>query len=67
MPYLGVFGQQLWKTIVIFEISALQFALLQSMVQKNKNPLIWFIRKVLVKLIQLKWRTSLAEQVNEQP
>ena len=67
MPYLSVFGQQFWKTIVIFEISALQFALLQSLMQKNKNPLISFIRKVRVKIIQLKWRTSLAEQVNEQP
>ena len=31
------FGQQFWKTIVIFAISALEFALLQSLVQKIKN------------------------------
>ena len=32
----GCFGQQLWKTIVIFEIRGLQFALWQSLVQKTK-------------------------------
>ena len=33
---LKYFGQQFWKTIVIFEISTLEFALLQSFVQKIK-------------------------------
>ena len=28
------FGQQFWKTIVIFEISILEFVLLQSLMQK---------------------------------
>ena len=32
------FGQQLWKSIVIFEISAFEFALFQSLVQKTKIP-----------------------------
>ena len=32
----GCFGQQFWKTIAIFEISALEFALLQILVQKIK-------------------------------
>ena len=32
----GCFGQQFQKTIVIFEISALQFTLLQSLMQKIK-------------------------------
>ena len=30
----GCFGQQFWKAVVIFEISTLQFPLLQSLVQK---------------------------------
>ena len=34
---LGYFGQQFWKTIVIFEVSALEFVLLQSLVQKLKS------------------------------
>ena len=34
--YLKCFAQQLWKTIVIFEISTLEFALLQSFVKKMK-------------------------------
>ena len=33
-PSFGCFGQQFWKAIVTFEISALQFTLLQSLVQK---------------------------------
>ena len=32
----GCFGQQFWKTIVIFEISTLEFALLQSFEQRIK-------------------------------
>ena len=36
----GCFGLQFQKTIVIFEITALQFALLQGLVQKHKNHLI---------------------------
>ena len=32
----GCFGQQFWKTTVIFEVSTLEFALLQSFVQKIK-------------------------------
>ena len=31
------FTQQFWKTIVIFEITALEFALLQSLLQKKKS------------------------------
>ena len=33
----GCFGQQFWKTIVIFEISTLEFSLLESFVQKKKS------------------------------
>ena len=33
----GCFGQQFWKTIVIFENSTLEFDLLQSFVQKKKK------------------------------
>ena len=34
---LGYLGQQFWKTIVIFEVSALGFVLLQSLIQKLKS------------------------------
>ena len=34
----GCFGHQFWKSIIIFEISALKFAMFGA---KNKNPLIW--------------------------
>ena len=33
----GCFGQQFWKTTVIFEISGLLLALLQRLVQKTKS------------------------------
>ena len=33
----GCFGQQFWKIIVIFEISTLEFSLLESFVQKIKS------------------------------
>ena len=34
MPYLGIFGLEFEKNMVIFEITVLEFALLQSLVQK---------------------------------
>ena len=40
MPYLGIFALELEHTIVIMEISALELALLQSLVQKE-NSWIW--------------------------
>ena len=36
MPYLGIFGLKLKKTIVIFEISTLQFVKLQNFAKKQK-------------------------------
>ena len=49
MPYLGVLGSNFEKPydisnmtiLAIFASSALEFALFQSLVQKNKNPQIW--------------------------
>ena len=38
MPYFGFFSSNFWKTTVIFEISSLEFALLESFVQKIKIP-----------------------------
>ena len=40
MLYFGIFGLQFEKAIVIFEINALKFVWLQSLVQ-NKNPKVW--------------------------
>ena len=37
MPNLRIFGLKFEITIVIFEISALEFVLLQSLVQNKKN------------------------------
>ena len=37
MLYLGIFGLEFEKAIVIFEISTLKFVWSQSLVQ-NKNP-----------------------------
>ena len=37
MPYLGIFALELEHTIVIMEISALELALLQSLVQKKNS------------------------------
>ena len=37
MLYLGIFGLEFERIIVIFEISALEFSLLQSLVQKKKS------------------------------
>ena len=34
MPYLGIFGLEIQKTIIIFEISTLKFVLLQNFVKK---------------------------------
>ena len=34
MPYLGNFGLEFGKNMVIFEITVLEFILLQSLVQK---------------------------------
>ena len=31
MPYLGIFGQEFWKAIVIFEISTLKFVRYESL------------------------------------
>ena len=36
MPYLGAFGSNFEKTIVIFDVRAFEFALFQSLVQKIK-------------------------------
>ena len=36
MPYLGIFGQEFKKTIVIFEISILKFVYLQNFTEKLK-------------------------------
>ena len=36
MPYLGIFGLELQNTNVIYEISALEFVYLQTLVQKRK-------------------------------
>ena len=33
----GYFGLRFWKTVVISEVSTLEFALLQSFLKKNKN------------------------------
>ena len=33
IPYLGIFGEELKKTIVRFEISTLEFVLLQNIVK----------------------------------
>ena len=33
MPYLGIFGLEFEKNIVIFEISVVEFVLLQSLLQ----------------------------------
>ena len=38
MPYLSVLARNFGKAIVIFEISTLEFVLLQSFVQKVKFP-----------------------------
>ena len=37
MPHEGISGLEFEKNIVIFGISILEFALLQSLVQKQKN------------------------------
>ena len=37
MLHLGIFGLEFEKVIVIFDINALKFLLLQTLVQ-NKNP-----------------------------
>ena len=36
MHYLGIFGQELKKAIVIFEISTLKFVYLQKFAKKQK-------------------------------
>ena len=36
MPYLGIFGQEFKKTIVIFEISILKFVYLQNFLKNQK-------------------------------
>ena len=36
MPYLSTFGQEFLKTIVIFEISTLEFVKLQNFEKKQK-------------------------------
>ena len=36
MPYLGIFGLEFYKTIVIFEISTLKFFYLQNFAKKQK-------------------------------
>ena len=36
MPYLGVFGLEFKKTIVIFDISTLKFVYLQNFTKKQK-------------------------------
>ena len=38
MPCLGIFGLELWKTIVIFEIRILKFVYFQNFPQKTKMP-----------------------------
>ena len=40
MPYLGIFGEEFLKTIVIFEMSTLEFASPQNFPKKQKY-LIW--------------------------
>ena len=35
MPYLGIFGMELQKTIVIFEIISLEFVKVQSFIQQK--------------------------------
>ena len=40
MLYLGIFGLEFQKALAIFQINALKFVWLQSLVQ-NKNPEIW--------------------------
>ena len=37
MLHLGIFGPEFEKVIVIFDINALKFVLLQTLV-RNKNP-----------------------------
>ena len=37
MPYLGIIGLEFGKNIIRFEIIALEFVLLQSLVQKLKS------------------------------
>ena len=36
MPYLGVFGLEFKKTVVIFDISTLKFVYLQNFTKKQK-------------------------------
>ena len=36
MSYLGIFGLEFWKTIVIFEISTFEFFKLQNFAKKQK-------------------------------
>ena len=38
MPYLGIFGLEFKKTIVIFLINTLKFAYLQTFAKKAKMP-----------------------------
>ena len=38
MPYLGLLGVQVWKSIAIIEISILEFVQMQNFVQ-NRKPL----------------------------
>ena len=42
MPYLGIFGLEFdKKTIILFEISTLEFIKLQTFVLGTKNALFW--------------------------
>ena len=52
MPYLGFFAQQFRKTIVIFEVSAFKFVLLQSLVQKKAKNLKFGTRNTLFEYFQ---------------
>ena len=36
MPYLGIFGLEFQKTIVVFEVSSLEFVSLLNLVEKWK-------------------------------
>ena len=38
MPYLDIFGLEISKTIVIFEITTLEFVYLQNFLKKIKIP-----------------------------
>ena len=49
MPFIGIFGTQFWTTIVVFEISTIQFVKMETFVQIKKASnlrrkcLIWVI------------------------